>query len=408
MREGQGAALQPGDPLLESAGCCGVLARAFGGGLLIIAVAALGILIVTGPSDRWQGIGDPNSHPLALVSDPQNLQTVYIGTEQGQFLVSHNGGQTWQESHEGLPLATPISALALLSRSGQQAAQQRGGGTELLAGTSKGVFRSSDGGATWHTAGPGIPFPTIVDAVSALSDGTLLAGATGTGVYALRSGSTTWQIASTGLPPHSDIYAFLPLTESGHVLAALISGGVYASHDDGMTWAESDRGLSTGSASGVNVFSFLRLARQQGGDSSILAGTSRGIYVSHDQGATWSASSVDVGTTRVISLARDPVIPTEVFAGTDTGVYASRDGGATWHALGFGLPADQHVGALGVVYPAGAGRVILASVDRLYRYPGDWPLAAEPWRALGFGVLGLLALILIGFIIWQARSLVPR
>lgn len=90
------------------------------------------------------------------------------------------------------------------------------------------------------------------------------------------------------------------------------------------------------------------------------------------------------------------------------GAFRAFDGGKTWHTVGFGMPPDQHVGALGVAYPAGGEQVILASVDRLYRYPGQWLLAAEPWRALGFSALDLLALIFIGFVIWRMRSLVPR
>lgn len=380
-----------GDPLLESAGCCGLIARLIGVGVLVVALATLGLLLLTGPPDRWQGIADPNVHPLALIIDPSHPRTVYVGTEQGQVLISRDGGQSWREAHQGLPQATPISALALLPN-----------GTGLLAGTSKGAYVSTDGGNAWHSAEPGIPSPSIVDAVSALPDGVLLAGTTAHGVYVLPAGATTWVPATMGLPPQSDIYAFLPLAQRGQALAALISGGIYASRDDGMTWTESDQGLS--GASGVNVFSFLALPGQGGTDDVILASTSRGMYVSRDLGATWTRNSAGIGTTRVISLARDLLTPTDVFAGADTGVYESRDGGATWHMVGYGLPAEQHVGAVGIVHPAGGEQVILASVDQLYRYPGQWPLATEPWRALGFGALVVLALALIGFVVWQIHS----
>ena len=386
-----------GDPLSESAGCCGLLARFVGVVILVIALATLSFLLVTGPSDRWQGIADPNVHPLALLVDPDHPQTVYVGTEQGQVLISQDGGQNWREAHQGLPATTPISALALLPD-----------GRGLLAGTSKGAYVSADGGNSWHSPGFGIPSPSIVDAISALPDGVLLAGTTAHGVYVLPAEAPTWVPAVQGLPPQSDIYAFLPLAQRGRVLAALISGGIYASRDDGMTWTKSDRGLD--GASGVNVFSFLALPRR-GGDGTtgvILAGTSRGIYVSRDLGTTWTASSAGIGTTRVISLARDPLTATNLFAGTDAGVYASRDGGATWQALGYGLPAEQHVGSVGVVHPAEGEQMILASVDRLYRYPGQWLLASEPWRALGFGAVGLLALALIGFVVWQARSVMAN
>lgn len=358
----------------------------------MIAGITLGIVLVSGSPDRWQGIADSNAHPLTLITDARHPQTVYAGTEQGHVLITHDGGQSWQEAHEGLPPNTPISALALLP-----------GGTQILVGTSKGAYLSVDGGKTWHTAGPGIPSHAIVDAVAALPDGALLAGTAGSGVYVLPTGDATWIPATKGLPPQSDIYAFLPLARRGHVLAALISGGIYASQDDGMTWKPSDQGL--GDASGVNVFSFLAIPDSQGDDVTILAGTSRGVFSSRDQGATWTRSSAGIGATRVISLARDPTEPAIVFAGADTGVFQSQDGGVTWRILGSGLPTEQHVGAVGAIHLANGERVILASVDQLYRYPGQWLLASEPWRALGFGFFIMLALALVAFVVWQVRAI---
>lgn len=390
----QAAESWSGDAPHESAGCCGVIARLFGIGVLVVALAVVAFLFMTEPPNRWQGAADSSAHPLALIIDPQRPQTVYVGTEQGRILISHDSGQSWEATSQGLPANTPISALALLP-----------GGEELLAGTSAGAFRSSDRGQTWRGAGPGIPPHMIVDAVGALPDGVLLAGTTSRGVYVLPAGGATW-LAAAGLPPQSDVYAFLPLAQSGHVLAALISGGVYLSQDDGITWAESDQGLS--GASGVNVFSFLAIPGQGGADASIIAGTSRGVFMSRDHGATWAPSSAGIGTTRVISLARDPLSPADVFAGADTGVYQSSDGGATWRPLGVGLPSGQHVGAVGVTYRAGGEQVILASVDQLYRYPGQWQLASQPWRALGFGAVVLLALALGALIAQWARSVLAR
>jgi photosystem II stability/assembly factor-like uncharacterized protein len=359
--------------------------------VLVIAAITLGIVLVSGPPDRWQSITDSNAHPLTLITDPHRPQTAYAGTEQGHILITHDGGKTWQEVHEGLPANTPVSALALLPD-----------GTQILAGTSKGAYLSVDSGQTWHGAGPGIHSHTIVDAVAALPDGALLAGTAGQGVYLLPAGGATWIPATNGLPPQCDIYAFLPLAQPGHVLAALISGGIFASQDDGMTWIPSDQGLPN--STDVNVFSFLSIPASHGTDSTILAGTSRGAFSSRDQGATWTPSSIGIGATRVISLARDALEPPVVLAGADTGVFQSQDGGSTWHMLGSGLPAEQHVGAVGALHLANGERVILASVDRLYRYPGQWLLAPEPWRALGFGVLSLLGLALLAFVGWQVRA----
>lgn len=401
----QAAEAWPGETRFESAGCCGVIARLLGIGVMVGALGVIVILLVSQPPERWQGAADSTAHPLTLITDPQRPRAVYVATEQGRVLISQDGGQSWKATSQGLPASTPISALALLPG----AKQARG----LLAGTSAGAYLSLDGGQTWRGAGPGIPPHTIVDAVSALPDNTLLAGTASRGVYVRPVGAETWQ-AAAGLPPQSDVYAFLPLAQRGHALAALVSGGVYASQDNGMTWVESDQGMSgalsgaLSGASGVNVFSFLAIPGPRGADATILAGTSRGVFVSHNHGASWARSSVGIGTTRVISLARDPLTSTEVFAGADTGVYRSSDGGRTWRSLGVGLPSEQHVGAIGVVHPVGGAQVVLASVDQLYRFPGQWPLASQPWRTLGIGAVALLALALGAIVVQWARVILAR
>jgi hypothetical protein len=155
----------------------------------------------------------------------------------------------------------------------------------------------------------------------------------------------------------------------------------------------------------VNVFSFLAIPNTRGENAVIMAGTSLGVFSSRDQGTTWTPSSAGIGTIRVISLAGDSSMQGGVFAGADTGVFQSQDGGATWHMLGFGLPAEQHVGAVATTHLANGERVILAAVDQLYRYPGQWPLASEPWRGLGFGVLILLVFALVAFVVWQVRTI---
>ena len=120
----------PSDTLLDgSAGSCGCLAQVLSAGVLLTALLVLSLLLIAGNPDRWQGIADPAAHPLVLVSDPVHPQTLYLGTEQGHLLISHDGGQHWSERQQGLPPTTPISALALLP-----------GGTDLLAGTSAGAY----------------------------------------------------------------------------------------------------------------------------------------------------------------------------------------------------------------------------------------------------------------------------
>ena len=275
----------------------------------------------------------------------------------------------------------------------------------LVASSGGGVYISSGGGKTWQRKGSGIPADDIVDALVAAPDGSLLAGTAYHGVYRLASGQSQWRQASVGLPDHADIYALLALPQQpGHLLAGLVAGGVYASQDGGATWTPSSKGVPSPDA--INVFSLLAVPRVGTKASAwvILAGTSNGVYRSDDSGASWTASSAGIGTTRVISLAADPITPIDIVAGTDTGVSQSTDGGASWHTVGYGLPAGEHIGMVGVVHPAGDDRVLLASAEQLYRYPGAEFLATQPWRALAVLLLLSLILTLAALVFWLLRA----
>jgi len=78
--------------------------------------------------------------------------------------------------------------------------------------------------------------------------------------------------------------------------------------------------------------------------ATVLAGSDRGIYVSHDSGATWQQTSFTGH--RVWAVGFDARNGATAFAGTDgQGVVASTDGGLTWSPSSTGL-ANQHVRSL--------------------------------------------------------------
>jgi photosystem II stability/assembly factor-like uncharacterized protein len=383
-------------------GSCGCVAQALGATLLLVALAALGFLLALDNPERWQGIADPEEHPLALVTDVRDARTIYVGTEQGHILVSHDGGQSWIERHDGLPQTTPVSALAITPD------------IALLAGVGAQVYRSADGGQTWRRAGAGLPAHTIVDTLLVLPTGIVLAGTTNAGVYEAHIDDFTWAPASTGLPPRSAVYSLYDPQEQSLLLAGLIGGGVYASRDGGATWTARNQGLEPPEgAHDINVFTFIAVPRQGTPTShaiseSLLAGTSGGLYRS-DDGVSWQPADLslgDSGTTRVLSLARDPLTASNIVAGTDRGVLRSQDGGRSWRPLGFGLPPDLHVGVVRVVHPSRGEPLVLAAVDQLYQYPGQGLLATSPWRGLAFAILVVLVgalLALLGFATWQLR-----
>ena len=66
--------------------------------------------------------------------------------------------------------------------------------------------------------------------------------------------------------------------------------------------------------------------------------SARGVYQSADGGGTWTPSNAGLDVGIVNSLLSDPASPATVYAALFDGVYRSSDGGGTWQTLNNGLP----------------------------------------------------------------------
>ena len=105
---------------------------------------------------------------------------------------------------------------------------------------------------------------------------------------------------------------------------AVTDYGIFLSADDGTTWTEADSGFS-GSATS---FYFK--------DDTIFAGTFNGVvYVSSDNGTSWTATNTGITGTGIRSLVLNNG---NIFAGTYLhGIYISTDNGISWNAANSGI-----------------------------------------------------------------------
>ena len=110
---------------------------------------------------------------------------------------------------------------------------------------------------------------------------------------------------------------------SGPSPFTLTGGGVYVSSDNGVTWSE------TGSIGGNSVLSIA--ARY----NYLFAGTEAfGVYYSTNYGALWSqVNSEQFDDVYSLAIASNGENRMNIFAGTDGHVYASTDSGASWNLV---------------------------------------------------------------------------
>ena len=155
---------------------------------------------------------------------------------------------------------------------------RRGGG--LFAGTSGGVFRSDDGGASWRAVNRGL----ISLDVRALTVGpggeSLFAGISGGGVFRSDDGGASWRAANQGLTSLS-VWALAVEPEEGSLFAGTSGGGVFRSDDGGASWRAVNQGLT-----GLYVQALA--VGPEGG--SLFADTGDGgVSRSDDGGTNWRA-----------------------------------------------------------------------------------------------------------------------
>lgn len=192
-----------------------------------------------------------------------------------------------------------------------------------------GIYKSTDAGASWSWAGSGIPdtpdFATVRSlAVDPVNPATIYAGrflAGFNGVYKTTNGGATWKAAGMGGtfsqvdilgidPQHtSTVYAraitYIPGT-------AGCCGWLFKTTNGGDSWTAANAGLP-------NYVTALAIDPRNPG--TLYAGTRSGIYRSVDGGGNWVAVNDGLTNLSVMSLAIDPQNSSTIYAGTAGGLF---------------------------------------------------------------------------------------
>jgi len=253
-----------------------------------------------------------------------------------------------------------------------------------------GNFLSIDGGGTWTVASKGYTGAQVRDIAVDPSEANRVFAAARSGIFVTTNGGEEW----TGLnyPPAPSLEWYVVAidpTDPQHVLAANNwDGFILESHDGGRKWWPRSFRPDESTSWRAIVFALSDPKTVYAGTSAFFsAGTfddrmlARGIYVSHDGGATWtSANDALSQDANVTGLAVDPHDSQVVYAATGNhGLLKSTDGGGSWRATNKGLPRSPV--ALSVAVNPVDQYVVYAGLSRggLYRSAdggATWRLSA--------------------------------
>ncbi|WP_135263776.1 WD40/YVTN/BNR-like repeat-containing protein [Ramlibacter henchirensis] len=255
----------------------------------------------------------------------------------GQIHLSRDAGQTWD------PMNSPVENWVSASVYHSPAAGDANGLVNvnvLAAGFGGGLYETGPNG--WTAVQSGIPGVSFAgrdwESVSAIDNGRAIVAMLNAPIYHRLSATATWLptvLQSTGQPLARG-WRGVALSQTGVALAASQDGDVYVSTDLAAGWVA--RPVVVNGT--ILNDSWYRTAISPDGRVMALAGRfNSGLYLSRDQGLTWTRANTPAGDYTALSINGDGSVIAATITNASAGgaaagsVQVSRDGGQTFAAL---------------------------------------------------------------------------
>jgi Bacterial Ig domain/Calx-beta domain/Domain of unknown function (DUF4214) len=288
---------------------------------------------------QWLGPGNIGGRVRSIIIHPNDPQTLWLGSVSGGIWKTTDGGASWQ------PLADFLTNLAVSSMvidPTNPNVLYAGTGEGYFNGDSirgAGVFKTTDGGATWNQLLQTAASPNwyYVDRLAiSPADNQVLLAATRSGVWRSADGGTTW---SRRLTTSFMFDVNFDPTEASKAIASGDNGTIRYSTDGGLTWNP---------ATGISG-SRIEVAYARSSPNIVYASVENGqgqVYKSTDGGQSYSLIN---GTSQHLqdqgwydnALWVDPTNPNNIVVGGIT-LFRSTNGGANFSQIG-SVHADQHI-----------------------------------------------------------------
>lgn len=318
---------------------------------------------------KWRSIGPFRggraNAGTGVVGDPK---TYYMGTTGGGVWKTGDMGISWRNVSDGYFKTGTIGAIAVAESDPNVV--YVGTGEHAVRGVmthdGDGMYRSTDAGKTWKKIGLDLSQhiarivvdPKNPDVVYVAAQGALYSPSPERGVFKSTDGGATWKkvlyvddktgASELSMDATNPRILYAAMWEHGRLPWKIISGGpgsgLYKSTDSGETWEKMTKGLpeemgkmaiSVSRSDPDKVYALIE------SDSTKDA---RGLYVSNNAGKSWSQVTSDPRLVQrawyYIKLFVDPKNENTIYV-MSAPALRSNDGGKTWETLS-GTHGDFH------------------------------------------------------------------
>ena len=330
-----------------------------------VAVGSGGLWKTTNAGTTWTPIfDDQGAYSIGCVTlDPNNPETVWVGTGEnvgGRHVGygdgvyrSRDGGKSWE--HLGLDDSQHIGMIVIDPRD-SDTVYVAAEGPLWSPGGDRGLFKTTDGGATWTKILGGGEYtgvnelhldprdPNVMYAVTQQrfrNVAALINGGPESGIHKSTDGGQTWRELTNGIPEDDKGRIGLAVSPlDPDIVYATIElahrkGGFFRSADGGESWTKGAEYISGGTGPHYYQEIFAsphKLDRVYQMDVR--------MHVTEDGGKTFRAMTEAHKHSDNHALAFDPDDPNYLLSGTDGGLYESWDLGETWKFVA-NLPVTQ-------------------------------------------------------------------
>ena len=306
----------------------------------------------------WKRMTGPEVVVNDVLVDPRNSQHVLLATDRAGVLASTNGAESFSASNHGY---THRYVTAILADRKDPSTIYVGVVNDREQG---GVFVSHDAGQNWTQKSAGLDGRDVFTLKQA-ADGDVIAG-TNRGVFELTRTAADWTPINSVVEEkltHQTVKgrrvtakSFAKSVLTGRVndidvaqkrWLAATSNGLFVSTNDGESWSG---GAVLGKSDFVSV--------QSDGDLIALA-THNGVLVSSDNGKTWQESS---GLSRYVSFIRSVTVTPDkaILVASREGAFRSPNAGEGWEHMENGLP-DKNISW--ITYDGTGNRLLATSTE---------------------------------------------